>query len=1204
MSEETKQTVAGSTSSSTSAATSASVKGRKMSEVDAYLRNEMSKRIMVLDGAMGTMIQKHPLDEAKFRGERFKNHTKDIKGNNDLLSITQPDIIYNIHKQYFEAGADICETNTFSGTTIAQADYEMEKYVYDINYESAKLAKKAAQDVEKADGRRRFVAGAMGPTNRVASMSRNVDDPGFRDIVFDQLVAAYLDQTKALIDGGVDILMVETIFDTLNAKAALYAIEKYYDEAPISEPRLPLIISGTIVDASGRTLSGQTVEAFYTSIMHMKPLCIGLNCALGATEMRPYIQRLSNIAECFISAYPNAGLPNAMGGYSQKPSETYGFIRDFCNAGFVNLVGGCCGTTPDHIRETARAAEGVKPRVPPTQYKNMRLSGLECLEFRDDMNFVNVGERCNIAGSIVFKRLIKENNYEKALEIARKQVEDGAQILDVNMDDGMIDGEAAMTKFLRLVVTEPNISKVPIMIDSSKFHIINAGLKAVQGKCIVNSISLKNGEEDFLEQAREVRRHGAAVVVMAFDEQGQAATKEDKVRICKRAYDLLVEKVDFPPWDIIFDANILTICTGLPEHNNYAVEFIEAMREIKRVCPYAKCSGGLSNLSFSFRGLEVIRMAMHSVFLYHAIKETKMDMAIVNAGALPIYTDIDPELLKLCEDAILNKTPEATENMMARAEIEKEKLKDPSAKSVKVDEWRNSDVVSRLAYALIKGIVDYVDADTEEARKLATRPLDVIEGPLMGGMSQVGDLFGAGKMFLPQVIKSARVMRKAVAYLIPFMEEEKKAKEALGETVAQAGTVLLATVKGDVHDIGKNIVGVVLGCNNYNVIDMGVMVSCNAIIDAAIEHKADVVGLSGLITPSLDEMVFVAKEFTRRGLRIPILIGGATTSKMHTAVKIAPQYHHPCIHVLDASRSVTVVASLLDKSGYSDYFEDIKDEYEALRHEHYESLEERRFATMAQARARNFKIDWADSDGKPVVPRAPVYIGNQTLDDVKLEDLIPLIDWNPFFQVWQLRGKYPNRGYPKIFNDADVGKQAEETFKDAQDMLNQIVQNGWLQPRAVVSYYPANAVGDDIHLYASEADRDTMKTLKIFHGLRQQQLKDDLDSPYNCLSDFIAPIGSGVKDFIGAFACAIFGVDARVEQYEKEMDSYKSIMVKAIADRLAEALAEYTHLKMRTESWYVFIYLLALCNCTLYYCCYCHCHCYCYCLSSWCRLFV
>jgi len=1140
---------------------------RPMSEADAYLRAELKKRIMVLDGAMGTMIQRHKLTEADFRGDRYVNHPKNIRGNNDILSITQPEIIYNIHRQYFEAGADICETNTFSGTRISQAEYGMESEVYEINLASARLCRRAARDVEAKDGRRRFVAGAIGPTNRVTSMSRKMEDPGFRDTSFDELVEAYLEQVRALIEGGVDILMVETIFDTLNAKAALFAIETYYEKAPPQEPRVPIIISGTITDASGRTLSGQTTEAFYTSVAHAKPLCVGFNCALGAEEMRPYIQRLSAIAECFVSAYPNAGLPNAMGEYSQKPSETYNFIRDFCTSGFVNIVGGCCGTTPEHIAETYRATLDVTPRQVPEPYPNLRLSGLECLEFRDDMNFVNVGERCNIAGSIQFKKMILAGDYEKALKVARQQVEDGAQIIDINMDDGMLDGEAAMTRFLRLVVTEPNISKVPIMIDSSKFHIIRAGLKNVQGKCIVNSISLKNGEEEFLAQAREILKYGAAVVVMAFDEKGQAALKEDKVRICKRAYDLLTQKLNFPPWDIIFDPNILTICTGMPEHNNYAVEFIEAVKEIKRLCPHAKCSGGLSNLSFSFRGIEKIRQAMHSVFLYHAIKEAKLDMAIVNAGALPIYTEIEPDLLALCEDAILNRTEEATENLMKRAELEREKAKEggsqtKTAKSA--DEWRNQDVVERLAYALVKGIVDYIEQDTEEARLKAARPLDVIEGPLMGGMSQVGDLFGAGKMFLPQVIKSARVMRRAVAYLIPFMEEEKRQREARGEVVKPAGTVVLATVNGDVHDIGKNIVGVVLGCNNYRVIDLGVMVPCDQILKAAIKENADIVGLSGLITPSLDEMVTVAKESARKGLRVPILIGGATTSAMHTAVKIAPHYPGPCIHVLDASRSVTVVANLLDPESSADYVDEIKAEYEDLRNEYYDSLEERKYATLEAARSKKFAIDWND---KSQIPCAPTYIGNRVLEDYDLSALVPYIDWNPFFQVWQLRGKYPNRGYPKIFNDADVGKQAQDTFNDAQAMLKSIIEEKWLKARAVVSYYPAQSVGDDINVYASYEDAKEGKPITTFHGLRQQQLKDDPDMPYMCISDFVAPASTGVIDHIGMFACAIFGVDEVVERFREKHDDYSIIMLKALADRLAEAFAEKIHETMRRETW-------------------------------------
>lgn len=1135
--------------------------------LEAYLRDAWTKRIHVLDGGMGTMVQQYKLTENDFRGDRFVNHHKDLKGDNDLLVLTRPDVIQAIHEAYYEAGADICETNSFNGTSISQADYDLEHIVYELNVEAARLCKKAATIwTEKQPHKPRFVAGAIGPTSKTASISPKVNDPGFRNVSFRELVDSYKEQIRGLVDGGADLLMVETIFDTLNAKAALFAIEEYYEDT--KTPRLPLIISGTITDASGRTLSGQTTEAFFTSMAHSKPFCIGLNCALGATDMRPYLQRLGQVSDCFVHAYPNAGLPNAMGGYDETPEQFYGHIRDFAVSGLINMAGGCCGTGPKHVAQIAKACEGVVPRAPAKPAGFMRLSGLEPLDFTSTIGFANIGERCNIAGSRAFKNMIMKGEYEKALAVARAQVENGAQILDINMDDGLLDGEAAMRKFLNLCVSDPDITKLPIMVDSSKFHIIEAGLQCLQGKCIVNSISLKGGEEEFIKQATIVKRYGAAVVCMAFDEEGQAATKDDKIRICKRAYDILVDKVGFPPHDIIFDPNILTICTGIPEHNNYAVDFIEATREIKRLCPGCHISGGLSNLSFSFRGLEHIREVMHSVFLYHAIK-AGMDMAIVNAGALPVYSDIPKDLLELCENAILNTSPEATEKLLARAEADKENkvsgaVKDPK----KAEEWRSLPVGERLAHALVKGIVDYIVQDTEEARQSLPRPLHVIEGPLMSGMSVVGDLFGQGKMFLPQVIKSARVMKTAVAYLIPFMEKEKEeAKQkalaegiATAESVSHAGTVIMATVKGDVHDIGKNIVGVVLGCNNYRVVDLGVMCSCDKILKAAEEEKADVIGLSGLITPSLDEMVTVAKEMQRRKMNVPLLIGGATTSKMHTAVKIAPQYTSPVIHVLDASRSVVVVSSLLDPNNKQDYVTEVSEQYEDLRQEHYEGLEERKYVTLDYARAHKLKVDWVH---EPATHK-PSFLGTRVVE-YALNDLVAYIDWNPFFAVWQLRGKYPNRNFPKIFDDATVGKQAKQTYDEANVMLKEIIDGKKLTARGIVGFYPCNSNDtDDIILYKDESRTEVLTTL---HTLRQQAMKEDSDMPYLAMSDFIVPVSVGRTDYIGLFAVGVFGTDEITKQYDAALDDYKSIMAKALADRFAEALAEKLHLDIRRELW-------------------------------------
>eukprot|EP00743_Colponemidia_sp_Colp-15_P004752 GILK01005118.1.p1 GENE.GILK01005118.1~~GILK01005118.1.p1 ORF type:complete len:1266 (-),score=306.56 GILK01005118.1:85-3882(-) len=1141
--------------------------------VDRYLREQLSHRILLLDGAMGTMVQRYKLKEEDYRGERFKEHVGDLRGNNDLLVLTQPAIIEEIHRQYLLAGADIVETNTFNGTSVSQADYNLQHLVHELNVTAARLARKVADEISlQQPHKRRFVAGAIGPTSKTLSISPSVEDAGFRSVTFDEVVQAYKEQVAGLVEGGVHILLVETIFDTLNAKAALFAIDEYFEET--KQPRLPIWISGTITDLSGRTLSGQTVEAFLTSVLHSNPLAVGLNCALGAEQMRPFLQRLALACPTFVSTYPNAGLPNAMGGYDETAKSFAESVKEFATAGMVNLAGGCCGTTPAHIQALAEALADVTPRVPPTIPPALRLSGLEALVVTPELNFVNIGERCNIAGSIQFKKLILANNYDEALSVARRQVESGAQILDINMDEGLLDGVAAMTKFLRLAVTDPDIARVPLMIDSSKFHIIEAGLKCVQGKCIVNSISLKGGEAEFLKQASIVQRYGAAVVIMAFDEEGQAADMDSKVRICCRAYDLLREKLDFAAQDIIFDPNILTIATGLEEHNNYAVDFIQAIPLIKQRCPGARISGGLSNLSFGFRGLTELRESIHSVFLYHAIK-AGMDMGIVNAGALPMYDDIPTELRQLVEQVVLNKSEDGkhVERLLAYAEKEKERKErgGGSAAVTVTSEWRGWPVEKRLEHALVKGIVEYIEEDAEAARQQFARPLHIIEGPLMAGMSVVGDLFGSGKMFLPQVIKSARVMKKAVAYLIPFMEKEKeemrqKLQEQTGvvdeEASRFAGTVLLATVKGDVHDIGKNIVGVVLGCNNYRVIDLGVMCSCDKILEVAAKEKVDVIGLSGLITPSLDEMVFNAKEMQRRGVTTPLLIGGATTSKMHTAVKIAPVYNGPTVHVLDASRSVVVVASLIDSAQKDEFIEDVRDQYAELREEHYASLQDRKHKTLAEARKKKLAVAWNERLPATLVPSL---MGTKVLLQYPLAELVPFIDWNPFFQVWQLRGKYPNRGYPKIFDDATVGPEAKKLFEEAQEMLQEIIATKGLEARGIVGIYPANAVGDDIEVYANDEQRDT--PIAVFHTLRQQA-EPETDEPMLALSDFVAPKESGVRDYVGAFAVAAgFGLHALVAKYEADHDDFKAIMAKALADRLAEAFAELIHQRTRREFW-------------------------------------
>uniref|UniRef100_A0A3B4UYX1 Methionine synthase n=1 Tax=Seriola dumerili TaxID=41447 RepID=A0A3B4UYX1_SERDU len=1114
--------------------------------LESELRAVMQQRIMVLDGGMGTMIQQHKLEEEQFRGDEFKEHPLSLKGNNDLLSITQPDIIYKIHKEYLQAGADIIETNTFSSTSIAQADYGLEHMAYRLNRVSAELARRAADEITKQTGCKRYVAGAVGPTNKTLSVSPSVERPDFRNIKFDELVEAYTEQVRGLLDGGADILLVETIFDTANAK-----------------------ISGTIVDRSGRTLSGQTGEAFVVSVSHAKPLCIGLNCALGATEMRPFIEAIGKSTTAFIICYPNAGLPNTFGDYDETPEVTASSLKEFARDGLVNIVGGCCGTTPGHIRAIHEAVRNCQPRAPAADiYQDyLLLSGLEPFRIGPYTNFVNIGERCNVAGSRKFAKLIMAGNYEEALSIAKAQVEMGAQVLDLNMDEGMLEGPTAMARFCKLIASEPDIARVPLCIDSSNFSVIEAGLKCCQGKCIVNSISLKEGEEEFLLRAATVKRYGAAVVVMAFDEEGQATDTDRKVEICSRAYELLVSKVGFDPNDIIFDPNILTIGTGMEEHNNYAVNFIRATKLIKETLPKARVSGGLSNLSFSFRGMEAIREAMHGAFLYHAIKDG-MDMGIVNAGNLPVYDDINKELLLLCENIIWNRDTGATEKLLAYAQNNVKGGK----KVVQTDEWREGSVEERLEYALIKGIEKYVVEDVEECRSQVdryTRPLHIIEGPLMNGMKVVGDLFGAGKMFLPQVIKSARVMKKAVGYLIPFMEKEREDMMASSGSTEELdpyqGTIVLATVKGDVHDIGKNIVGVVLGCNNFRVIDLGVMVPCDRILREAITQKADIIGLSGLITPSLDEMIYVAKEMERLGMTTPLLIGGATTSKTHTAVKIAPRYSCPVIHVLDASRSVVVCSQLLDETMREEYFEDLKEEYEEIRQDHYDSLKDRRYLSLSQAREKALHIDWL-SLPRPVRPQ---FLGTRVFEQYDLNSLVDFIDWKPFFDVWQLRGKYPNRGYPKIFNDKTVGLEARRVFDDAQRLLSQMIDTGSLKGHGLVGFWHAQSDGDDINVYENDVTvrRDT-KPIATFHGLRQQVEKDSSSSePYLCVSDFVAPVDSSVADYIGVFAVGVFGAEELSQQFQAQGDDFSSIMVKALADRLAEAFAEELHARVRKELW-------------------------------------
>ncbi len=1106
------------------------------------LEQALRERILVLDGAMGTMIQSYQLQEADYRGERFAQHPQDLKGNNDLLSLTRPDIVEAIHRAYLEAGADIIETNSFNAQRISQADYGLEDLSYELNLAAAQCARRAVDAfLEECPSRPRFVAGALGPTNKTASISPDVNDPGARGTTFDELVAAYAEQAEGLLDGGADLLLPETTFDTLNLKAALFAIEEVFERRG---RRVPVIASVTVADASGRTLSGQTVEAFLISAQHAPLLALGMNCGFGAAEMRPHVEELAEKSPFYLVCYPNAGLPNVFGGFDQTPDIMSALLRDFARRGWLNIVGGCCGTTPKHIAAIAEAVAGFAPRRPPTPERYTRLSGLEALVIRPETNFVNIGERTNVTGSAKFAELIRADRYEDALAVARQQVANGAQMIDVNMDEGMLDAERAMTRFLNLVVADPDIARVPIVIDSSKFHVIEAGLKCVQGKCVVNSISLKEGEATFIEQARRIRRYGAAVVVMAFDEIGQADTAARKIEICARAYRILTEKVGFPPEDIIFDPNILAIATGIEEHANYAVDFIEATRVIKRTLPGCKVSGGVSNLSFAFRGNNVVREAMHSVFLYHAIR-AGMDMGIVNAGQLAVYDEIPPDLLELVEDVVLNRRPDATERLIAFAES----VKGGGKAAVKDEAWRQASVEERLKHALIKGNADYIEADVEEARQKYGAPLAVIEGPLMDGMNVVGDLFGAGKMFLPQVVKSARVMKKAVAVLLPYLEAEKRAATN-GHGPGGRKKVLLATVKGDVHDIGKNIVGVVLGCNNYEVIDLGVMQPCDVILAKAREHQADIIGLSGLITPSLDEMVHVAKTMTEQGFARPLLIGGATTSKLHTAVKIAPAYSGITVHVLDASRAVGVIGALTSDEQRAAFAATNQSEQEALRAEHQAKLDRQRLLSLAEARARRPQLRF---DAATVA--APEQLGILTLDDVTLEALIPYIDWSPFFHTWELRGRYP-----RIFDDPAMGERARELFDDAQRLLERIVAEKRLQPRGVFGLFPANAAGDDLELYADESRTEV---LTVFHTLRQQVERSD-GKPNFALADFVAPKGTGVADYVGGFAVtAGLGLDELCAEFEVEHDDYSSIMAKALADRLAEAFAELAHKRVR-----------------------------------------
>jgi len=1105
----------------------------------------LRERVLVLDGAMGTMIQRYKLNEEDYRGERFKNHPCDLKGNNDLLSLTRPDVIREIHESYLEAGSDIIETNTFNATSVSQADYQAEALVYELNYESARIAAEAVSlFTQRTPDKPRFVAGSIGPTNKTTSLSPDVNDPGFRAISFDEMKTAYKEQVRGLVEGGADLLLVETVFDTLNAKAALMGIEEYLESV---KKRIPVMVSGTITDASGRTLSGQTLEAFMYSLNHVELLSIGLNCSLGAREIRPYLEDMAGKSAFFTSVHPNAGLPNQFGEYDESPEEMAIQIKDFIDSGFVNIVGGCCGTTPEHIRAFSALSKEGKVRRPSEAVTALTLSGLEPLTAYEGSNFINVGERCNVAGSKKFARLIREKKYDETLEIARRQVEDGAQILDINLDDAMLDAEHEMVTFLNLLLAEPEISRVPLMIDSSKFSVIEAGLKCIQGKAVVNSISLKEGEEQFLEHARLIRSYGAAVIVMAFDEEGQADSYERRIEICERAYRLLTEKLDFPAGDIVFDPNVLTIGTGMEEHNNYAVDFINTTRWIKENLSHARVSGGISNLSFSFRGNNVVREAIHSVFLYHAIK-AGLDMGIVNPGMLQVYDEIPAEFLEYTEDLVLNRRSDATERIIAYSATLEEVEKVEERK----DLWRDEPVEERLKHALIKGITEHIEADALEAHKIYGLGLKVIEGPLMNGMNVVGDLFGDGKMFLPQVVKSARVMKRAVATLLPFIEQEKASGES-GESHS-AGKVLMATVKGDVHDIGKNIVGVVLGCNNYEVIDLGVMVPTDKILDEAENKQVDIVGLSGLITPSLEEMIHVASEMERRQMKQPLLIGGATTSKIHTAVKIEPAYNQPAIHVKDASRSVAVVSALLSPEQRAPYIRGVREEYSSLRDSYAGASREIKYLSLEQAREKGLRLSWPDNN-----ILQPVETGVQTLSDYSMEKISKYINWIFFFTTWELRGKFPD-----IFEHPDYGSEARKLYEDAQEMLQRIIQEKWLTANAVFGIFPANAQGDDILVYEDQK-RDRIQTR--FTMLRNQTLKEE-GQPNLCLSDFIAPLSSGVGDYLGAFAVtAGIGIEEKLKEFEADHDDYSAIMLKALADRLAEAFTELLHEEIRLNSW-------------------------------------
>ena len=1089
----------------------------------------LKERILVLDGAMGTMIQRYHLEEEDFRGKKFIDFKSDLKGNNDLLSITRPDIIKDIHLEYLRSGADIIETNTFSSTSISQSDYGLESYVYDINFHSARIAKEAASEMS-TDSKPRFVAGSIGPTNRTASISPKVEDPAFRNINFDELRIAYTEQVEALIDGGVDLLLVETVFDTLNCKAAIFAIMDVFENKNI---KMPIMISGTITDESGRTLSGQTVEAFLNSISHAPLLSVGFNCALGTSAMRPYIQELSEKSSFYVSAYPNAGLPNEMGEYDETPLVMAKQLEEFMKDGLVNIIGGCCGTTPDHISEFAKISKKYSARPIKNQENQLRLSGLEAVTINSNSNFVNIGERTNVMGSKKFMRLIKEEQFDEALSVALDQVENGSQIIDVNMDDGLIDGVNSMSRFLNLIASDPDISRVPIMIDSSKWEIIEAGLKCLQGKGVVNSISLKEGEDIFIDQAKKIMRYGAAVIIMAFDEDGQAVNYEDKIRICKRAYNILVNKVGFSPSDIIFDPNILTVATGIEDHNNYAVDFFKATKWITANLPYAKVSGGVSNVSFAFRGNNVVREAMHSSFLYHAINNG-MDMGILNPGMIEVYTDIQEELLIAVEDVLFNKDNGATERLVQIAENYRENIE----RVKDTLEWRNQSVEERLSYSLVKGIVTYIEEDTEEARIKSSNPLDVIEGPLMDGMNIVGDLFGSGQMFLPQVVKSARVMKKSVNILTPYIEDNKGDKK-------NAGKILMATVKGDVHDIGKNIVGVVLSCNNFEVIDLGVMVTSDEILQKAIEYNVDIIGLSGLITPSLDEMIHVAKEMQRKDFKIPLIIGGATTSKVHTSVKLIDKYtNNSVVHILDASKSVNVCSKMLG-SNASEYKSKIESEYIKIKENYLKRREEKRFIDLHIARKNSFKYHWKDYT--PVIPNK---IGVTVFKDILIEDIISYIDWSPFFISWEMKGKYPD-----ILKDKKFGKSATSLFNDANDMLRNIAKYKWLKLKSIIGIWEARSNGDDVDIY------ENGEKIETFNFLRQQSLK----KTYNfCLSDFISP----EKDFIGSFICtAGLEIQHQLLKFDKDLDDYNSILLKSLADRLAEALTEYMHEKVRKEIW-------------------------------------